>query len=228
MERIRRAVWNGPSPGFPRDGSGSRGRRPRDGISRWAIALVVGLGVLWHYAPIAIGAKPTVLPDYGRVPPFALTNQKGEPVALDALLGHVWIADFIFTRCAGQCPMLTKEMSQLAHAFQSDPSVQFVSFTVDPRYDTPEVLSRYVAASGVSSDRWIFLTGEEEAIQRLSQEGFRLAMGAEGPPEEPITHSSRLVLVDRDGAIRGYYEAADARDLAQLRRDAQRLLRHPS
>ncbi|MBI4354094.1 MAG: SCO family protein, partial [Candidatus Omnitrophica bacterium] len=92
----------------------------------------------------------------------------------------------------------------------------------------PEVLSRYVAASGASSDRWIFLTGEEEAIQRLCQDGFHLAMGEEGSPEEPITHSSRLVLVDRGGIIRGYYDAADARALTQLRRDAQRLLRHPA
>jgi cytochrome oxidase Cu insertion factor (SCO1/SenC/PrrC family) len=81
MKRIRHAVWNG-----------------------WAIALVVGLGLLWHYAPIAIGAKPAALPDYGRVPPFTLIDQTGRSVDRDDLLGHLWIADFIFTRCAGQCP----------------------------------------------------------------------------------------------------------------------------
>ncbi len=182
-------------------------------------------GLLFHQAHASRSAE---VPDYGRVPAFSLVDQAGRPVSLETFNGRLWIADFIFTRCAGQCPMMTMEMTRLAKEFQSKPSVLLVSFTVDPRYDAPEVLARYAATSGASSDRWVFLTGEDQTIQRLCQEGFRLAMGAGGPPEEPITHSRRLVLVDRHGVIRGYYDAAEAHDLTQLRRDVRRLLKSSS
>ena len=182
-------------------------------------------GLLFHQAHASRSAEG---PRYGRVPAFSLVDQAGRPVSSEAFNGRLWIADFIFTRCAGQCPMMTMEMTRLAKEFQSEPSVVLVSFTVDPRYDTPEVLARYAATSGASSDRWVLLTGEEEAIQRLCQEGFRLAMGAEGPPEEPITHSRRLVLVDQRGVIRGYYDVGEGQALVQLRRDVRRLLRGSS
>lgn len=182
-------------------------------------------GLLFHQAHASRSAE---VPRYGRVPAFSLVDQAGRAISPETFNGRLWIADFIFTRCAGQCPMMTMEMARLGKAFQSEPSVILVSFTVDPRYDTPEVLARYAATSGASSDRWVFLTGEDQAIQRLCQEGFHLAMGAEGPPEELITHSRRMVLVDQRGVIRGYYDAAEAHDLMQLRRDVHRLLRHPS
>ncbi len=182
-------------------------------------------GLLFHQAHASRSAE---VPRYGHVPAFSLVDQAGRPVSSEAFNGRLWIADFIFTRCAGQCPMMTMEMARLARAFQSEPAVVFVSFTVDPRYDTPEVLARYAAALGASSDRWALLTGEDQTIQRLCQEGFHLAMGGEGPPEEPITHSRRLVLVDRLGVIRGYYDAGEANDLTQLRRDIRRLLKSSS
>jgi protein SCO1/2 len=164
------------------------------------------------------------IPQYGRLPEFALLNQRGEPVTRDTLAGRVWVADFIFTRCAGQCPMMTAIMVRLAAQLHDAPAVQLVSITVDPTWDTPEVLARYAHAHAAIADRWLWLTGSREAITRLCVDGFKLSVDdASGTPQEPITHSTRLVLVDAHGVIRGYYDTADAAALQRLPHDARRL-----
>jgi protein SCO1/2 len=189
------------------------------------LAVSASAGLLFQHAHAPRGGD---VPRYSHAPLFTLVDQAGRQVSQDAFAGRIWIADFIFTRCAGQCPLMTAQMQRLAEDFRVEPSVVLISFTVDPTYDTPAVLARYAAASGASSDRWSFLTGDDQAIQRLSQNGFHLAMGADGSPEEPITHSRRLVLVDQRGVIRGYYDAGEPQALAQLRHDVRRLLRGSS
>ena len=165
------------------------------------------------------------LPTYGRVPAFAMVDQEGQPVSRETLHNHVWIADFIFTRCAGQCPMMSAQMARLSTMIPKHASVRLVSFTVDPDWDTPEVLARYAHTQGATGQPWSFVTGDKRELQRLCREGFRLAVADEaGTPEEPITHSVRLVLVDRGGAIRGYYDATDAAQRKRLARDARTLL----
>lgn len=168
-------------------------------------------------------AGPQPLPVYGRVPAFALTDQDGQPVTPAMWQGRVWIADFIFTRCAGQCVMMSSQMTALQRALPE--VVALVSITVDPDYDTPPVLAAYAARSGADTTRWRFLTGPREAIYALAHDGFRLSVAAEGgTPQEPILHSVRLVLVDGDGQIRGYYDATETDAVARLARDAQQLL----
>jgi len=168
----------------------------------------------------AVSHRPIVLPDYGQVPPFALIDQRGEPITEEQLRGRLWIADFIFTRCAGQCPMMSRQMSRLAR--RVDPSVTLVSFSVDPAWDTPEVLSRYAARYDAPA-AWRFATGNTTAIEQLCREGFHLA--AEGGGPATLTHSQRLVLVDRDGHIRGYYDAADPEQVRRLDEHVRLLLK---
>ena len=190
------------------------------------VPLVVGLGVGGVALFGAYAAKThETLPTYGRVPAFALVDQEGRSVSRDTLLGSVWIADFIFTRCAGQCPMMSAQMARLAATFSHDASVRLVSFTVDPEWDTPPVLARYAEAQGAAGTRWSFVTGDSAQLRRLCQEGFQLsAADGAGTPEEPIAHSVRLVLVDRQGIIRGYYDATDAAAVKRLVRDLRKLL----
>ena len=165
------------------------------------------------------------LPDYGALPAFALINQDGAPVTRETLDGSVWIADFIFTRCAGQCPLMSAQMSQLQAALAGLPGTQLVSFTVDPAYDTPERLAAYATRYGAAPSRWQWLTGDADAVRRLAQQGFRLGVSDEGSAKEPITHSVRLVLVDRQAHIRGYYDATDPDAMVRLRADVTRLVR---
>ena len=103
--------------------------------------------------------------------------------------------------------------------------MQLVSFTVDPDHDTPSVLASYASHYGAQPGRWRFVTGRREAISALAQDGFRLGVGeAEGTPAEPITHSVRLVLIDQQGRLRGYYDATDPEAVNRLTRDVKRLL----
>ena len=167
--------------------------------------------------------------DFGQVPDFALTDSEGQAVTRKDLLGDYWLADFIFTRCNGVCPILTSRMTALTRELDR---VRFVSFTVDPGHDTPEVLARFAAAvPDAARERWLFLTGPQAEIERVVLKGFRLSMataqegeaGAEGG--DLITHSDRFALVDPEGTIRGYYRGTEEESIARLREDVTQLMR---
>ena len=162
------------------------------------------------------------LPNYGVVPPFQLIDQDGQPFGSQQLLGRIWIADFVYSTCPGPCPMISSRMSETQKPLR-DTDVKLVSFSVDPEHDTPAVLRDYAARLNAQPGRWHFLTGEKEAIYRLSHDGFKLAT-AEGGATGPI-HSTRMVLVDRGGVIRGYYDATDADAVTRLLADTNHLLR---
>lgn len=184
-----------------------------------ALALTAFAGLL----STACGGAPP-LPAYGAVPAATLIGTTGESRSLQSLQGHVVIYDFIFTRCAATCPMMAARMGELTRALKSD-EIRFVSISVDPEWDTPEVLEQY--RRNVTKDqRWIFLTGTREGVRELSVEGFMLA--AEPPAESidsgPIVHSSKFILVDRSGEIRGFYDSLSHEAMEQLAQDARRLL----
>jgi cytochrome oxidase Cu insertion factor (SCO1/SenC/PrrC family) len=167
-----------------------------------------------------------IVPTYGNVPAFVLLDHAQQTISRETLRGSIWIADFIFTRCAGQCPLMSARMAALASALRRESSVRLVSFTVDPTWDTPPVLAEYAKRYGAAGEQWRFLTGDQATIVRLCTEGFRLSIAEDGgTPEEPITHSVRLVLVDRAARIRGYYDATDEVQVKRLRDDLRRLLR---
>ena len=162
------------------------------------------------------------LPEEGVVPPFQLTNQNGESFGSQQLLGRIWIADFVYSTCPGPCPMISTRMGELQKPLR-DTDVRLVSFSVDPQHDTPAVLREYAAKLNAQPDRWEFLTGDKAAIYRLSRDGFKLAAN-EGEAGKPI-HSTRMVLVDRRGVIRGYYDATDADAVTRLLADVAHLRR---
>ena len=160
---------------------------------------------------------------YSRVPDFDLIERSKRKVTQQEFAGKVWVVDFIFTHCGGVCPAMTSNMKKLQDKLFED--IRLVSFTVDPANDTPEVLTEYANRYGADKDRWLFLTGEPEAIQKLSIGGFKLALDPTAGTEiEPITHSSRFVLVDREGFIRGYYGTQELTDLDRLIEDANNLV----
>jgi len=163
----------------------------------------------------------------GTVPPFVLTDQFENAFGLDDLRGQAWVASFIFTRCPAACPMVMSNKVRLRDALRDDvtlDTVPLVSFTVDPDHDTAEVLQRYAFGMGAEPDRWRFLTGTRDQIWQLSRDGFKLAV-AETPDEGqgPITHSSKLVLVDGGGRVRGYYDGLDGGSVKSVVRDLARL-----
>lgn len=150
--------------------------------------------------------KPEDLHDWGPTGDFKLVDQDGKTIEAKDLKGEVWIADFIFTRCAGTCPQMVRAMADLDKELADLPQVKLISFSMDPEYDTPEVLKKYAQKHNAVSPRWKFLTGDKEQIYKLTRGQFKLTT-QENPsnPDEPILHSSMFVLVDKNGRIRGYF-----------------------
>jgi len=159
------------------------------------------------------------------VPQFALIDQFGEELTGSDLLETYWIANFIFTHCGGICPTMTFQMRELQNAIPPDMPVRFVSFSVDPERDTPDVLRAYAEEWGADQERWSFLTGKKEEIYSLAREGFLLGVNPDGGTLiEPIMHSQRFVMVDDTGMIRGYYDGFDDTEIEKLIEDLYFLL----
>ncbi len=187
-----------------------------------AALLAVAVAAVWSRRWSAASAAPAVLFE---LPDFALRNRDGATVSLAQLRGEPFVAAFIFTRCGSVCPRITEQMIRLATLVQHPHLLRRVSFTVDPEYDTPEVLAAYARDHGIQDSRWLFLTGEPTAMRSLVHDGFKLAVEKSGTVEEPIVHSTRLVLVDRRGRVRGYYEAFDEEAVGKLLTDLRAVLR---
>lgn len=162
---------------------------------------------------------------YGRVPDAKLLERSGKKMGLGDLKGTVWVADFIFTRCAGTCQVMSRKMANLQKSLHKAGNVKLVSITVDPDFDTPKRLSTFADQYQADGDRWLFLTGGQQQIQRLATEAFKLPLMEGSDPAEPIIHSTRFVLVDADGNIRGYYDGMDAEASQRLLIDVGTLLR---
>lgn len=163
-------------------------------------------------------AREKPLPVYGEVPEFQLTDQKGAKFDRVSMNGHVWIADFIFTNCESSCPRMSSKM----HAIQgaTDAGVKLVSFTVDPERDTPQALAEYGKKYAADESRWSFLTGAPEVLDMLDRDAFKLG-------NLSMDHSTRFVLIDKAGRVRGYYGLFDSDPVAKLKKDAARLESEP-
>ena len=190
--------------------------------------VLVGLVIHQLRTPPASQPQPVLerLAKYGPAPDFSLVERSGRAVSTDDLKGRVWIADFIYTECEDTCPLQSRAMAALQADLEGYGDLRSVSTTVDPLTDSPALLSQYADRYGADGERWLFLTGELQTIRRIVQDGFRLsAAPLEGQPVDPVVfHSSRFVLVDRAGEIRGYYDSNDPRALERLRRNARMLL----
>ena len=168
-------------------------------------------------------AAPVVLQKYWAVPDFALTERSGQSVKLADLAGKVWVADFFYTTCPGPCPMLSSRLSDVQKELGSEPDIRLVSISTDPEKDTPEVLKLY-AERFKATDRWLFLTGPKAGIYSLARDGFKLPIAEPASPGAQIVHSTRLILIDRTGTVRGFYEATGETGLRDLIRDLRTVL----
>jgi cytochrome oxidase Cu insertion factor (SCO1/SenC/PrrC family) len=190
-------------------------------FNRVLVIGLVGLGITlavllaWRLKPgVASSVSESVLAtaadspeSFNAIQPFRLTERSGAEVTLDTLLGRPWIASFVFTRCSGPCPRISGSMKQL-QSMLAGTDVRLVSFTVDPQYDTPAVLREYAQLLGADAERWLFLTGEPQALIDVSEKSFQLPVERDElqPPGQLVTHKTLLTVVDRTGRIRGYYD----------------------
>lgn len=178
------------------------------GVALCAALLLLTLAVAMLRTP---GARP--LPALGQVSDFTLTNQLGQPVTLADLRGRVWVADIIFTRCAGPCPRMTRQMKELQGALPASGSTRLVTLTTDPEFDTPAVLDRYAKRFGADPQRWQFLTGTKTQIAGLAIDSLKLTAIEKKPeerqtPQDLFIHSTIFVVVDGRGQLRGVFETS--------------------
>ena len=141
-------------------------------------------------------------------------------MTLDNLKGKVWVADFIFTTCTMACPMMTGNMNIVHKKFKKNDNVRLVSISVYPEFDTPEVLKNYASQYDADTEKWLFLTGKEDAVKDIIRDGFKI-----GDYEDIIFHSEKFALVDKKGIIRAYYNGMKSEDMKQLKKDINALLK---
>jgi protein SCO1/2 len=141
---------------------------------------------------------------------YALVDHEGRAFDASTLKGEVWVAGFVFTRCPSSCPAVTRAMQDLHDRFaRNGVAVKLVSFSVDPEYDTPEVLSAYHDEFATEDDdSWRFVTGDMKTISSLLEGGFKLGVGDRTEKDGlfDIAHSTKLALVDAEGNVRGFYD----------------------
>lgn len=185
----------------------------------------IGLAVVLALVARSVRPRPP-LPVLGQIPDFHLVDQRAAPFTTESMRGHVSVVDFIFTRCRSSCPRLTARMGELQTRLAADRSdARLVSISVDPDDDTPAVLSDYAAKSHADASRWTFVTGPYDDVARAVVMGFRISAAkvATGAGDSEVTHGDWFVLVDRTGAIRGYYPTEEAGDFRRLVDDTERL-----
>ncbi len=158
-----------------------------------------------------------------QIPQFELQECLGGTITRETMLGKRWLANFVFTRCAGPCPLMTRDISELhRQVADANPDFQFVTFSVDPDHDTPEVLKKYAETFQADHDRWKFVTGAEESMHDLIRRAFALYvapnLGENRRPGFEVAHSNRAVLVNEEGIPVATYLMTVPEDVVKLRR----------
>lgn len=163
------------------------------------------------------------MPPIGEIPSFSFTTQEGRQLTREDMLGKVWVADFVFTRCSGPCPVMTSRMAELAKGLAKAKDVRLVSISVDPEHDTPAVLTEYAGRMTADPSKWIFLTGPKAEIDDFARKGMFqvLAYDEKGVP----VHSTRFLVIDREGRIRRTRNLDEPELVQKLFMDIGNLLR---
>lgn len=208
---------------------------------RRSFLLLFGIAGLWvvlfsilKWGEYSLNSKPPVievgptshlpsgdLPELWEAPAFSAIDQNGQPLTEKNLRGQVWVANFIFTRCASACPLLTAKMVLLQRAVRH-PNIRFISFSVDPAYDTPAILKQYAVTWKGDESRWLLLSMDREMLYHTAA-GMKVAVLPTDDQDNPILHSSLFFLVDQQGRIRGIYDSSMDEAMRQLADDAETL-----
>jgi protein SCO1/2 len=163
-----------------------------------------------------------------RIADFDLVTQTGEPLRRADLIGVVHVATFIYTRCANVCPAMVTQLSKVQRAIQGRGDAAIVAFTVTPQYDTPQALAAFGEQRRIAPASWKLVTGDPEQIYALARASYFADDGrldATKPAVEQFLHTEKALLVDREGKLRGVYNATLPHEIDKLLTDLDVLLR---
>ena len=168
------------------------------------------------------------------VPDFSFIDQHGKTITNEDYDGKVYVVEFFFTTCPSICPIMNENMLKIQNEFFGNPNVGIASITIDPEYDTPEVLKEYAAKYKITKPQWHLLTGEKEKIFQLANNSFNLYVGQAAEAEGGFEHSGFFALIDQEGKIRSridengnpliYYDGLEDKGIQMLKEDIKKLL----
>jgi protein SCO1/2 len=154
---------------------------------------------------------------------FQFVNQYGDSITRKDFENKIWVTDFFFTTCEGICPIMSKNLIKIQDAFKDNPNIKILSHTVDPQYDTKEVLFQYAQKHRAMKDKWHFVTGEASKIYHLARYSYFVATPQDSTYGEDFVHSQLIALIDPHLHIRGYYDGTNGKDMIKLIQDIKEL-----
>ena len=198
------------------------------------ITFVILIFGIWAVPKIVENFTNVDMATIGEVPNFSFTNQNGETITNQDYKGKVYVAEFFFTTCPSICPIMNRNMVTIQNEFYGNPNLGIASFTINPEYDTPEILKAYAESYKITNPSWHLLTGDKTEIYALANTGFNLYVGEAPEVEGGFEHSGFFALIDQEGNIRSrydkngnpliYYDGLEADGIQMLKEDIKLLL----
>jgi len=156
---------------------------------------------------------------YHKVSPFAFVAHTGDTVTHRDFRGHITVANFFFISCPTICPQMMESLESVQNAFYEDDVVKIISHTVNPEHDTVEALRKYALKHDAKEGKWYMVTGNRDSIYNIARWGYFVTAEQGSGPPTGFVHSPNLVLVDKKGVIRGYYDGTKEEEVNELVRN---------
>ena len=198
------------------------------------ISFIVLIFGIWAVPKIVDRFQKSDLVEIGPVPSFTLTDQTNKKISDKDYLGKVYVVEFFFSTCPTICPKMNENMLLLQKEFYGNPEFGIASVTINPEYDTPQVLKEHAEKLGVKHYNWHFLSGDKEYIMNLAKKGFNLYAGENKAVAGGFEHSGLFALVDKEGKIRCrkdnygnpimYYDGLEDTGVKAIKEDIKKLL----
>ena len=191
-------------------------------IILFALGGIVVMFIPLGEQPAGQGAAAVELGSFGRVAPFSFTDESGQPFSSESLAGKVWLANFVFTSCTAECPILSERMAQVRRNLGAREDIAFVSLSVDPQTDSPQRLKEYAQRFG-EDRRWSLLTGDPSRLDALVKKGLLLPVTQSYVERQELVatgfvHSNKMLVIDRGGSIRFAADGLEAGAVERLTR----------
>lgn len=198
------------------------------------ISFVILVFGIWAVPKIVDKFSTREMAVIGQVPDFEFVNQDGQTITNADYAGKVYVVEFFFTTCPSICPIMNQNMVKVQNEFYGNPGLGIASFSINPEYDTPDILKEYASSYKITNPNWHLLTGDKQAIFKLANEGFNLYVGEAPEVEGGFEHSGFFALIDQQGQIRSrfdendnpiiYYDGLEEEGIQMLMEDIKNLL----
>lgn len=201
------------------------------------IAFIILVFGTWAIPKIVLMLNPKALVKFEKVSEFRFTNQYGKAVSNETFKNKVYVIEFFYTTCPSICPIMNKNMLLIQNAYYGNPDFGIASISINPNYDTPQILLNYAKEKGATLKNWHFLTGDKDSIYNLANNGFKLYAGVNPHEAGGFEHSGLFALIDKNGFIRSrtikmgddenpikFYDGLDIAQVEMLKNDIKKLL----